>query len=95
MNTKKRFSFRKAIKYISVSLVSLVVLWIAFHQIMVFFEKNKYQATGQLVEVDGNNMHVHVEGEGPKTILLLTGLGTSARVLDFEPLRRSGVHCRD
>ena len=86
MNTKKRFSFRKAIKYISVSLVSLVVLWIAFHQIMVLFEKNKYQATGQLVEVDGNNMHVHVEGEGPKTILLLTGLGTSAPVLDFEPL---------
>ena len=86
MNTKKRFSFRKTIKYISVSLISLVVLWIAFHQIMVLFEKNKYQATGQLVEVDGNNMHVQVEGEGPKTILLLTGLGTSAPVLDFEPL---------
>lgn len=86
MNTKKRFSFRKAIKYISVSLISLVVLWIAFHQIMVLFEKNKYEATGQLVEVDGKNMHVHVEGEGPKTILLLPGLGTSAPVLDFEPL---------
>lgn len=86
MNTKKRFSFRKAIKYISVSLVSLVVLWVAIHQVMVLFEKNKYEATGQLVEVDGNSMHVHVEGDGPKTILLLPGLGTSAPVLDFEPL---------
>lgn len=86
MNTNKRFSFRKSIKYISLSLVSLVVLWIAFHQVMVLFEKNKYEATGHLVEVDGNKMHVHVEGEGNKTILLLPGLGTSAPVLDFEPL---------
>ncbi|MGD7054813.1 alpha/beta fold hydrolase [Sutcliffiella horikoshii] len=86
MNTKKKFSFRKAIKYISVSLVSLVVLWVASHQIMVLFEKNKYEATGQLVEVGGNSLHVHVEGEGPNTIILLPGLGTSAPVLDFEPL---------
>ncbi len=86
MNTKKRVSFRKAFKYISVGLISMGVLWVAYHQVMVLFEKNKYEATGQLVEVDGSNMHVHAEGEGPNTIILLPGLGTSAPVLDFEPL---------
>lgn len=86
MNTKKRFSFRKILKYISVGLISMVVLWVAYHQVMVLFEKNKYEATGQLVEVDGNNMHVHAEGEGANTIILLPGLGTSAPVMDFEPL---------
>lgn len=86
MNTKKRLGFRKILKYISLGVVSMVVLWVAYHQVTVLFEKNKFEAPGQLVEVDGNNMHVHTEGEGPNTIILLPGLGTSAPVLDFEPL---------
>ncbi len=86
MNTKKKFSFRKAFKYISVGLISMVLLWVAFHQVMVFFEKKKYEASGQLVDVNGTKMHVHAEGDGSNTIVLLPGLGTSAPVLDFEPL---------
>ncbi|WP_404448673.1 alpha/beta hydrolase [Sutcliffiella horikoshii] len=86
LTTKKRFSFRKAIKFITIGLLSIVVLWLILHQSMTFYERNKYEAMGQLVEVDGERMHVHTQGDGPSTIILLPGLGTSAPVLDFEPL---------
>ena len=86
MTTKKRFSFKKAIKFITIGILSIVVLWVILHQGMTLYEKNKYEAMGQLVEVDGERMHVHIQGEGPNTIILLPGLGTSAPVLDFEPL---------
>ncbi|MEK5325979.1 alpha/beta fold hydrolase [Aeribacillus sp. FSL M8-0254] len=31
-------------------------------------------------------MHVYTKGDGENTIVLLSGLGTAAPVLDFEPL---------
>jgi pimeloyl-ACP methyl ester carboxylesterase len=39
-----------------------------------------------LVELDGENMHIYTKGEGENTFVLLSGLGTTAPVLDFEPL---------
>jgi pimeloyl-ACP methyl ester carboxylesterase len=53
---------------------------------MKAYEQKKYPPIGQLVEVDGKNMHVYTKGDGENTIVLLSGLGTSAPVLDFEPL---------
>ncbi len=53
---------------------------------MTLNEKNKYSPIGELVEVDGKNMHVYTKGKGENTIVLLSGLGTAAPVLDFEPL---------
>ena len=86
MKTKKRFRFRIIIRNIVLALAALFLIWIAFHQINVVYEQKKYTALGKLVEVDGKNMHVYTKGEGPNTIVLLSGLGTSAPVLDFEPL---------
>ena len=53
---------------------------------MTAYEQKKFPAIGQLVEVDGKNIHVYTKGEGDNTIVLLTGLGTAAPTLDFEPL---------
>ena len=53
---------------------------------MTTYEQKKYPAIGQLVKVDGKNMHVYTKGDGENTIVLLSGLGTAAPVLDFEPL---------
>jgi pimeloyl-ACP methyl ester carboxylesterase len=50
------------------------------------YEQNKYPVLGELVEVNGKNMHIYTKGEGDNTIVLLSGLGTTAPVLDFEPL---------
>lgn len=43
---------------------------------------------GQLVEVDDGHMHVHTMGNGPKTIVLLAGLGVGLPSADFGPLMR-------
>ncbi len=53
---------------------------------MTAVEKKKYPPIGQLVEVDGRDIHVYTKGRGENTIVLLSGLGTTAPALDFEPL---------
>ncbi|WP_156178116.1 alpha/beta fold hydrolase [Bacillus sp. SA1-12] len=53
---------------------------------MIAYEHNKYPPIGQLVEVDGKKMHVYTKGEGENTIVLLSGAGTAAPALDYEPL---------
>ncbi|WP_235753808.1 alpha/beta fold hydrolase [Psychrobacillus sp. INOP01] len=86
MKTKKRFRFRIIIRNIVLAIATLFLIWVAFHQVMVAYEQKSYPALDKLVEVDGKNMHVYTKGEGPNTIVLLSGLGTVAPVLDFEPL---------
>ncbi|PGE94332.1 alpha/beta hydrolase [Bacillus pseudomycoides] len=49
-------------------------------------ERNKYPPLGQLVDVNGEKMHVYTKGEGENTIVLLSGAGTAAPALDYEPL---------
>ena len=86
MKTKKKFRFWIVIRNILLAIVSALVIWVIFSKIMTAYEQNKYSAIGQLVEVDGNNMHVYTKGDGDHTIVLLGGLGTAAPALDFEPL---------
>jgi pimeloyl-ACP methyl ester carboxylesterase len=85
MKTKKKFRFW-VIRKILLSLVGALLIWVVFHHAMTIYEQIKYPELGQLVEVDGRNMHVHTKGNGENTIVLLSGLGTAAPVLDFEPL---------
>lgn len=42
--------------------------------------------TGQMVEVNGHDMHIYSEGEGDKTLVFMSGGGTSSPVLDFKSL---------
>ena len=41
---------------------------------------------GQFLKIDGHNMNVLVKGEGPHTLVFLSGLGTTSPVLDFKVL---------
>ena len=41
---------------------------------------------GQMVEVDGYNMCVYVQGEGARTLVFLSGSGTVSPILDFKGL---------
>lgn len=67
-------------------IVAIALFWVAFHQAMIVYEQKKYPPLGQLVEVGGQKMHVYSKGNSENTIVLLSGLGTAAPVLDFEPL---------
>ncbi|MTH55746.1 alpha/beta hydrolase [Bacillus mangrovi] len=53
---------------------------------MTAYEQKKYQPIGELVEVDGKEMHIYIKGDGKETFVLLSGLGTAAPAMDFEPL---------
>jgi pimeloyl-ACP methyl ester carboxylesterase len=71
---------------ILLTIVAAFLIWIVFNNVITAYEQKKYPAIGQLVEVDGKNMHVYTKGDGENTIVLLSGLSTAAPVLDFEPL---------
>ncbi|WP_338448667.1 alpha/beta hydrolase [Niallia oryzisoli] len=86
MKTKGKSRFRVMTRNILLFMAAVLLLWFFFHKGMTVYEHQKYPPTGQLVEVDGKKMHIYTKGEGENTILLMSGLGTAAPVLDFEPL---------
>src|SRR5690625_216092 len=86
MKTKRKFRFWIVLRNTLLAIVAVLVIWAIFSNIMTVYEQSKYSAIGQLVEVDGNNMHIYTKGDGDNTIVLLSGLGTAAPALDFEPL---------
>lgn len=73
------------IKFITTILILVMGLTVV-NQIMYRVEAKKYLPIGKMVTVEGNQMHVCVAGTGNETIVLLSGLGTSAPLMDFMPL---------
>lgn len=69
-------------------LICMVGLWGLINTGITMYEKNQHEAPGEYVKVDGNDMHVYATGEGNNTIVLMSGLGTTAPALDFMPLIR-------
>ncbi|MEI3612171.1 alpha/beta fold hydrolase [Pseudogracilibacillus sp. SO30301A] len=84
MNIKSRWW--KVSRNVFLFLISTALIWIVFHHVMKVYEQKTYPPLGQLVEIDGKDMHVYTKGNGENTVVLLSGLGTSAPLLDFEPL---------
>jgi len=84
--TKKEFRIWIVVRDILLAIVSVFIIWVIFSNIMTAYEQKKYLPLGELVEVNGKNMHVSTKGEGDNTIVLMSGLGTAAPTLDFEPL---------
>ncbi|KMK76725.1 hydrolase [Alkalihalobacillus pseudalcaliphilus] len=68
----------------------MIVLIISFsymnHQIQLSREDEWLKPIGDFVEVNGHNMHVYTEGTGEKTLVFMSGGGTSSPVLDFKTL---------
>ena len=48
-------------------------------------ERSREQTPGRIVCVGGVRMHVHVQGSGAHTLVLVPGLGTPCPVHDFAP----------
>lgn len=86
MKAKKKARFWFMTRILFSFIAAIILIWVAFHYIKTAYEQKSYPAPGKLVEVNEKNMHVYTKGEGENTIVLLSGLGTAAPVLDFEPL---------
>ncbi|WP_081965827.1 alpha/beta hydrolase [Paenibacillus sp. FSL H7-0357] len=83
---KKKFKFWRIVRSIVLLLLVVLILGVVANMLVTKYEQKRYPAWGQLVEVSGKKMHVYTKGETGNTIVLLSGLGTAAPVLDFEPL---------
>lgn len=83
---KKKFRFWIVFRNTLLGIASVFVLWVVYSNLMTIYEQKKYPPLGQLIEIDGKNIHVYTKGEGDHTIVLLPGLGTAAPTLDFKPL---------
>jgi len=71
-------------------IVGVLILLIAAsyinHHIQLRREAALRTPIGQLVEVEGGRMNVYTEGGGDKTLVFLSGGGTSSPVMDFRSL---------
>ncbi|WP_231496610.1 alpha/beta fold hydrolase [Rhodococcus sp. UNC363MFTsu5.1] len=97
--TSKRSRPRRVLRVVGrvfVGLVALVVVAVAvsggIHRWQTTRDKDAIEAAigsdHRYVEVDGHRMSVAVQGSGPRTIVLLPGLGTPEPILGFAPLAR-------
>lgn len=66
--------------------ISILLIFVLFHQIMLKVEEPLRAPLGQLVEVDGHKMSVYTEGAGDKTLVFLSGSDTPSPILDFKSL---------
>ena len=66
-------------------LLFLVATFI-FHRISLEKEQASLTPMGKTVLVNGHKINVYVEGDGPETIVFLSGVGIASPILDFKNL---------
>ena len=74
--------------FLSFILLFLVATFI-FHRISLEKEQDSLTPIGQQVLVNGHQINVYVEGDGPETIVVLSGAGIASPILDFKDLSDS------
>jgi hypothetical protein len=68
----------RRIIFISFSLLLLFLVWsYVNHRLRIPREEAAYPPPGQLVPVNGHRLHVYATGDGPVTLVFLSGSGTA------------------
>ena len=83
----------KKLKQCSLAFLSFILLFLAatfiFHRISLEKEEASLIPMGQQVLVNGHQMNVYVEGDGPETMVVLSGAGIASPILDFKEVSES------
>ena len=83
----------KILKKWFLAFLSFILLFLAatfiFHRISLEKEQASLTPMGQQVLVDGHQINVYVEGDGPETIVVLSGAGIASPILDFKEVSES------
>ena len=83
----------KILKKWFLAFLSFILLFLAatfiFHRISLEKEQASLTLIGQQVLVDGHQINVYVEGNGPETIVVLSGAGIASPILDFKEVSES------
>lgn len=67
-------------------IVILILICFVYHRYRLNAEKKLREPLGQLVDINGNNTSIYVEGSGSRTLVFLSGSGTCSPILDFKSL---------
>ena len=83
----------KILKKWFLGILSFILLFLLatfiFHRISLEKEKASLTPMGQQVLVYGHQINVYVEGDGPETIVVLSGAGIASPILDFKEVSES------
>ena len=78
----------KILKKSALVLLSFLILFLVgtfiFHRISLEREQASLTPMGKTVLVNGHKINVYVEGDGPETIVVLSGAGIASPILDFK-----------
>ena len=78
----------KILKKWCLGLLSFILLFLVgtfiFHRISLEKEQASLTLMGKTVLVNGHKISVYVEGDGPETIVVLSGAGIASPILDFK-----------
>lgn len=80
---------KRVLKIILIVIVAVPVLLLIVsinHRLRLNAEAGLRLPLGQMVEVDGHNMSICVEGAGDTTLVFMSGGGTCSPILDFKSL---------
>lgn len=80
---------KKVIKIIFIVLAAVLIVLLGIyihHQVHLKAEAQLRLPLGQMVEVDGHNMSIYVEGTGDLSLVFMSGGGTCSPILDFKSL---------
>ena len=78
--------FRKRLLFLLGAVLLLLLSSFTYHRLSLQREKASLNPMGQMVSVNGHEMSIFVKGEGPQTLVFLSGAGTASPILDFKDL---------
>ena len=78
----------KKLKKWCLGLLSFILLFLVgtfiFHRVSLEKEQASLTPMGQTVLVNGHKINIYIEGDGPETIVVLSGAGIASPILDFK-----------
>ena len=78
--------FMKRLLFLLGAVLVLLLASFTYHRLALQREKVSLNPMGQMVSVNGHEMSIFVKGEGPQTLVFLSGAGTAFPILDFKDL---------
>lgn len=76
----------KMIIYTTIVLFTVIILIGGINKLLKEKDRKELTAIGEVVSVNGKNIHIYSEGVGDKTIVLMSGQGIIAPAMDFSLL---------
>ena len=78
--------FMKRLLFLMGAVLVLLLASFIYHRLALQREKASLNPMGQMVSVNGHDMSVFVKGNGPQSLVFLSGAGTASPILDFKDL---------